>query len=315
MANIYSPFLPYFFGSTFFDTLYNILYVSLFLYYILFRRRKRFFMDEKNKKITEYDVDYTALYDNSCLKQQSFNDVTIIESEDVDRPAKNKKLNKTSTFQHFTKFLLKKVPKTLFTSLIITVFIVLVISVFGFFLEFDEKRLLSDYDRFIFPVVMQNPAPFSPDSPPNNQLMLKSGIDDVYMNSNSDVLPFDPDGRQIILGQDVRNSISKLFNYDVPFDDATLSTVSSCSYDPSSDIFFIEPIHNHFFFSPHTIKSESIDKNLTKLTVEYLVSDLSFFELQSDKLNKKSVEKTMTYFLKDCTDSKNKYIFKVDQYE
>ncbi len=214
------------------------------------------------------------------------------------------------SFQQVLEYMFKKTIKISVASLIITIFIVLIAVIFGVVIDIEKREKLISYDNLIWPVVMQDPEPFSQEHPLNKETILKAGVWDASFRCRNDHSFFDKDGRQIILGQDVRDSVYKLFKVDIDIKESIPDGIFFFNYNASEDKFYVESISSDQCFTPHTKNCENIGNNLIKLTVEYLVPQNQFDE--GMKISKeKKVEKVMQYILKDDEFTKNKYVFKI----
>lgn len=272
----------------------------------------------KSRNSRSYSVDYRGLYGKdifSASQEDKFfdGDANQDDVKSVNTSLKNNITQgeiKESSFQHIIGYMFKKTIKILVTSLIITIFIVLIVAIFGVVIDIEKREQLIYYDNLIWPVVMQDPEPFNNENPLNRETMLKAGVWDACLRYKSDRGLFDKDGRQIISGQDVRDSVYKLFNVDIDIKESIPDGIFFFNYNSLEDNFYVESISSDQCFTPHTKNCENIGNNLIKLTVEYLVPQNQFDE--GMKINKeKKVEKVMQYILKDDEFTKNKYVFKV----
>lgn len=270
----------------------------------------------KNKSLRNYSVDYRDLYGRdifSASNEDKFFDGDFeeesgfIKKESTDESKKEKK---EVSFQHVFKYVLRKTMKILVTSVVISVAIILITVILGVVMDVEKREKLISFDNLIWPVVMQDPEPFSQECPLNTETMLKVGVWDASCHYKMDKVLFDKDGRQIILGKDVRESVRKIFNVDIDVKESIPDGMYFFNYDISEDKFYVEPINKDQYFTPHTKSYEDMENNLTKLTVEYLVPQSQYDEV-AKKSKERKVEKVMQYILKEDERTKNKYIFKI----
>ena len=275
---------------------------------------------KKNRNFRNYSFDYRNLYGKDVFsiskKDKSFDDITVKEDVeyiktpkiDFDEDEKTKK--KKSSFQHFLKYMLKKVIKILATSVIITALVFLIAAVFGTVMELEKKEQLISYDNLIWPVVAQDPEPFDQEHPLNRETMLKTGVLDACLRCKSGSDAFDDSGRLVISGQDVKDSVYKLFKTNIDIKESIPDGTFFFKYDVSEDNFYVESINNDLYFTPHTKYCENIGDNMIKLTVEYLIPK-SQFDGVFDVGKEARVGKVMQYFLKKDDQNKNFYLIKV----
>ena len=274
--------------------------------------------ENKNLRSRSYNIDYRSFYGRDIFSeghegkffdgdtnQDDVNSVNISLDNNIIQKRK-----KESSFQHIIEYMFKKTIKILVTSLIITIFIVLIVAVFGVVIDIEKREQLISYDNLIWPVVMQDPEPFDQDHPLNKETMLKAGVWDASSRYKVDKGLFDKDGRQIISGQDVKNSIQKLFNVDIDIKESIPDGIFFFNYNVLEDKFYVESISSDQSFIPRTKNCEKMGNGLIKLTVEYLIPQNQFDDVM--KIDKeKKVEKVMEYVLSVDEESKRQYISKI----
>lgn len=159
-----------------------------------------------------------------------------------------------------------------------------------------NANLTEEYDKIILPVVMQDPAPFGENVPPDPDMMMGAAVWDAAMKYK-DNDNFRDENQNLVLEKGLVNeSLIKLFGKN--------SLENSCGYN-NSNFYFFDSSENKFIikaisgvnnFSPHTVSARSDGENIF-LKVGYVVP-ADEFEPDMTPRAECRVEKYATYMLK-----------------
>lgn len=191
-----------------------------------------------------------------------------------------------------------------------SIFLILFIVVMVFFSEVfgvgqsDVKFV--EYDRFIWPVVMQDPEPFDEQNPPNFELMLNSSVWVAAANQQPNCLNSDNNGRVIISIEDVNKACNTLFGKDLQmFNEDSSLYMNFYEFDSNKKIFYVEAISNDRCFMPKTISLSNKNDRLV-LKVGYFVPDHR--DIKNEKVKMK---KQMKYILRKNSKTGKFYISEI----
>ncbi len=175
----------------------------------------------------------------------------------------------------------------------------------------DDLWSYNSYDDFIWPIVMQDPKPFSEKIPPDEEIMLKASLWDVAMNnSKNNIFNYSEDGLLILSEDDIQKSNKKLFGRFLNMNNIQFSPHAFYSFDVDKREFLIEAISGTDGFLPHTVDAFK-EKNNIVLKVGY-VSPKNQFNSTMDKIIENKIEKIQTYKLKKDKETGDFYVSAVE---
>ena len=279
-------------------------------------------LNNKTSVSDSYIADYKSIYGSkfSSYSENTKEDV-IKKSKKARHYKKNFKLKRENIFsspKHMSNERIEDKPKShrakyvfkfIISCLILTVFLVLFSEAISLFERNDNIADLRRYDNFIWPVVMQDPCPFDEENFIDETKAIESALWDLCMEHKNENLRLDEDGRMSFSNQEVNESLRKLFNKSLDFENLKDKKNSFFEFNDYKKIFLVEPVSGVDNYLPHVTKAEKIG-NETILTVEYFLPSDQFSQDMKKEIFSKS-EKIMIYKLKKDTETKKYYISSV----
>lgn len=159
---------------------------------------------------------------------------------------------------------------------------------------FGGKSKMEEYQAFIAPVVLVDPAPFSEPGQIDEKLRLESAIWSLFMNSNnSNRYNQDDQGMTIVPSADILSEATKLFGPGLNYTHENFgNSFFTFYYDKTIDSYKV-PVTGKNTMKPRVVSMENKGDEI-RLLVEYIPIIMSATE--QDSVLK--AEKTVTYVLK-----------------
>ncbi|MDO4504368.1 MAG: hypothetical protein Q4B84_04450 [Clostridia bacterium] len=274
--------------------------------------------NDKNNISDSYIVNYKSVYDNKstryCEKSEKNKSKKYKKAKHYKKKFKNiflppKHMSDVKIKDNLQSHRIGYIFKFIISCFILAVFFVLFSEVISLFERNDIISDLRRYDNFIWPVVMQDPSPFDEENFIDETKAIESALWDLCMEHKNENLRLDEDGRMSFSNQEVNESLKKLFNISINFENLKIKKNSFFEFNNYKKIFLVEPISGVDNYFPRVTKAEKIGNSII-LTVEYfLPSDQFSQNMKKEILNK--TEKTMIYKLKKDIESKRYYISSV----
>lgn len=172
----------------------------------------------------------------------------------------------------------------------------------------DDSQLRK-YDKFLAPVVMQDPAPFETIDGADAQMVMKAALWKV-VSSDTTYNTYDESGRTVIPLGDVDSACRALFGSAAQLQPKNPTEESYFTYDAEKNVFYVAPYSTQSSFTPYTV-SERKNGNSVFLKVGY-VSAADETRTPNvtveSKAEKPKPVKYMEYELKTDTTTGSQYI-------
>lgn len=174
----------------------------------------------------------------------------------------------------------------------------------------DNALGLSDYDNFIWPVVMQNPENFNDNLPADVDTMVCSAVWRVAMDKKTNLDLFNEDQMLVVDLKDVQEACKELF--DRTFEKSDLKNINEdfFTYDFKTDKFLVKSISGAENYIPHTVNAYKKGEDIV-LKVGYVVP-AEQFEPSMENLSENKIEKYKVYRLKTNKTTGKKYVAAVE---
>lgn len=185
--------------------------------------------------------------------------------------------------------------KVICCSAALSVFIIMVAffpSVLG--AAHNEFKFMQ-YDRLIWPVVMQDPDFFSEDNPPSNELLLDASVWKAASEKSEDSCSYDNKGRVILSTEEIETACKTLFGDERNISPENIKN-KFYEYNPEQNLFYVDAVSHEQCFMPNTV-GVTQHKDLIILKVDYVNMD------ENSNLNYRSAKcykpkKHMEYLLR-----------------
>ncbi len=235
---------------------------------------------------------------------QNFNSSTGMHSPFFTNTTGHSGTNKNIKGKFIFRIILASV--VLITSIIIVTFFPSVLGVMHNGSKFVQ------YDKFIWPVVMQDPDVFSENNPPSNELLLDSSIWKAASEKTKDSCNYDSRGRVILLAEEVKAACSVLFGdkYNISPKSITANN-KFYEYSPEENLFYVDAVSYDQCFIPRTVGLTQYE-DLIILKVDYINIEENT-ELNDRYSKNYKSPKHMEYFLKKRTDNGDFYISEIKE--
>lgn len=209
----------------------------------------------------------------------------------------------THASQKYTKITLAL--RMLFACLLLF-FMILILLFSNVFGKIYNSTQLLDYNKFLCPVVMQNPEPFSENSPPPNYLILNASIWKAASEKDINNYNYDENGKILVTVNEAAQACSNLFGDKIKFDLNDISLDKTFyEYNKEKEVFYVECISYDQCYIPSI--SEIVElENMLVLKVNYIK-----IEPGNNSLSNAAAQKQMEYHLKKNISNNNFYIFEI----
>ena len=169
----------------------------------------------------------------------------------------------------------------------------------------DSK--LREYDDFLAPVVMQDPAPFETiDTADPDMIMTASLWYAILQNGAESYTSYDAEGRSLVPLGDVTAACQELFGPDYVLHPATPKQETFFTFDNTDNQFHVAPYSSQSSYTPYT-ESERRSGDSILLRVGYLSPADAYFSDETGN-TPPSPAKYMEYELKTNPDTGKLYI-------
>ncbi|MDO4199147.1 MAG: hypothetical protein Q4D57_00060 [Clostridia bacterium] len=174
----------------------------------------------------------------------------------------------------------------------------------------DNALGLSDYDNFIWPVVMQNPESFNENSPAEVDTMVSAAVWKASAEKKDDKSKTNDEGQLVLSFDEVREACESLF--DRTFDKKDLTDVNEdyFKFDENKNCFFVESVSGVDNYIPHTVNAYRKDDDII-LKVGYVLPSDSF-EPDMSGILENNISKYKIYHLKTDKTTGKKYVSAVE---
>ncbi len=177
---------------------------------------------------------------------------------------------------------------------IFTFFIFILSRVFS---KGNSNDCFFDYNMFIWPVVMQDPEPFSENVPPPNDIVMNASIWKAASEKSSQN-NFDFDGKILVTLYEAELACDALFGNNIKLNpnDETLRK-KFYEFNTEKNLFYVDCVSYDQCYMPNTVNLLNLGNSIV-LKVDYIVMDSpinkGFHNINSDI----SINKKMEYCLK-----------------
>lgn len=174
----------------------------------------------------------------------------------------------------------------------------------------DNAIGLSDYDNFIWPVVMQNAENFNENSPPEIGTMVASSVWKVAMDKKDNKNSFNKNQELVLSLKEVREACNDLFGKD--FDRVDLIGINDdfFEFDSKNNQFLVKSISGVDNYVPHTVNAYRRGEDII-LKVGYVIPS-DQFEINMNEIFDNKIVKYKNYRLKINQATGKKYIAAVE---
>lgn len=200
--------------------------------------------------------------------------------------------------------------KFLLICLILTASIVAVSIALSAAEKGDNALGLSDYDNFIWPVVMQNPESFNENSPAEVDTMVSAAVWKAAMENRDDKSKLSDGGQLVLSFDEVREACESLFNRTFDKKDLIGINEDYFKFDENENNFFVESVSGVDNYIPHTVNAYRKGDDII-LKVGYVIPAESF-EPDMSGILENNISKYKIYHLKTDKITGRKYISAVE---
>lgn len=172
----------------------------------------------------------------------------------------------------------------------------------------NEKKK-AEYERFILPLVMMDPAPFESADKTTNSVLLSASLWAIIVDNNLEKYEADEMGRTIVPDTDIEAQAVRLFGKDVKLTHESFGEGDmNITYDAEGKTYFVPAVGNVSLYTPKVEKIEKSKDTIT-LKVGYVAPGNSWMGDTDGKKYEPKPEKYMSYVLKRV--DKKYYIYAV----
>lgn len=174
----------------------------------------------------------------------------------------------------------------------------------------DNALGLSDYDNFIWPVVMQNPENFNENSPAEVDTMVASSVWKLAMEKKDEENSFNKNQELVLSLKEVQEACNELFGKTFDKNDLTALNKSFFEFDGKNNQFLVKSVSGVENYVPHTVNAYRKDDDII-LKVGYVIPSEQF-ELDMNEIFDNKIVKYKNYHLKTSKTTGKKYVAAVD---
>lgn len=226
-------------------------------------------------------------------------------------------LRKSESYNFFNKIYHKhkkkhniNAIKFLLICLILTASIVAVSIALSAAEKGDNALGLSDYDNFIWPVVMQNPENFNENSPAETSTMVSAAVWKASAENKDDKDKINDDGQIVLSFDEVREACESLFCRTFEKSDLIEINEDFFKFDENKNCFFVESVSGVDNYVPHTVNAYRKDNDII-LKVGYVIPS-DRFEPDMSGILENNISKYKIYHLKTDKTTGKKYVSAVE---
>lgn len=174
----------------------------------------------------------------------------------------------------------------------------------------NDDSKLREYDSFLAPVVMQDPAPFESIGSADPEFVMTASLwFAISQNGAENYNSFDAEGRSLIPLGDVTAACRDLFGPDCVLQPATPKEETFFTFDSEDNQFHVAPYSSQSSYTPYTEKERRSGGSVL-LTVGYL-SPADDYLTDETKESKPKPAKYMEYELKTNSETGKLYIYAI----
>lgn len=204
----------------------------------------------------------------------------------------------------------KNAIKFLLICLILTASIVAISIALSAAEKGDNALGLSDYDNFIWPVVMQNPENFDESCPAEVSTMVAAAVWKASSEKKDDKNKINEDGQLVLSFDEVLEACESLFGRVFEKSDLIGINEEFFKYDENKNCFFVESVSGVDNYTPHTVNAYRKGDDII-LKVGYVIPS-ERFEPDMRGIRENNISKYKIYHLKTSEETGRKYVSAVE---
>lgn len=174
----------------------------------------------------------------------------------------------------------------------------------------DNALGLSDYDNFIWPVVMQNPENFDETSPAEVDTMVSAAVWKASAEKKDEKSKMNNDGQLVLSFDEVRDACESLFDRAFEKNDLIGIDEDFFKFDENKNCFFVESVSGVDNYVPHTVNAYRKGDDII-LKVGYIMPS-DRFEPDMSGIRENNISKYKIYHLKTDETTGRKYVSAVE---
>ncbi len=204
----------------------------------------------------------------------------------------------------------KNAIKFLLICLILTVSIVAISIALSAAEKGDNALGLSDYDNFIWPVVMQNPESFDESCPAEVSTMVAAAVWKASAEKKDDKSKINDNGQLVLSFDEVNEACESLFGRGFEKSDLIGINEDFFKYDENKNYFLVESVSGVDNYTPHTVNAYRKGDDII-LKVGYVIPS-ERFEPDMRGIRENNISKYKIYHLKTSEETGRKYVSAVE---
>lgn len=167
-----------------------------------------------------------------------------------------------------------------------------------------------DYNKFLYPIVMQNPEPFSENNPPPYYLIMNASIWKAASEKDNSDCNYDETGKILVTLEDAKQACSSLFGDNTKLEPNCESHYKSFyEYNSEKQIFYVDCVSHDQCYMPNTVNAINLG-NTILLKVDYVKIGPSD-DLEKYPNDDQSTQKHMEYYLKKNINNGKFYVSEI----
>ncbi len=174
----------------------------------------------------------------------------------------------------------------------------------------DNALGLSDYDNFIWPVVMQNPEDFDESRPAEVSTMVSAAVWKASAEKKDDRNRINDDGQLVLSFDEVSEACEILFGRSFEKSDLIGVNEDFFKFDENKSCFFVESVSGVDNYIPHTVNAYRKGDDII-LRVGYVIPS-ERFEPDMSGIRENNISKYKIYHLKTDKTTGRKYVSAVE---
>ena len=174
----------------------------------------------------------------------------------------------------------------------------------------DNALGLSDYDNFIWPVVMQNPESFDESCPAELSTMVAAAVWKASTEQKDNKSKFNEEQELVLSFDEVQEACESLFGRGFEKSDLNGINEDFFKFDENKNCFFVKSVSGVGNYVPHTVNAYRKDDDII-LKVGYVIPSEQFLPDMSG-IYENAVSKYKIYHLKTNEATGKKYISAVE---
>lgn len=181
----------------------------------------------------------------------------------------------------------------------------------GYQSVFAPKIQVDDCNKFITPVVMQNPQPFACPENADPAMILNASIWRTIMLKSCFNNEFDSEGRSVVSLTEVQRACKQLFGTDCILNPTRYEENSFFKFSEEENKFYISAVSNHNDYLPYIIDYK-IKGDTLNVTVGYVPPTDPWRQPDNNNAQPR-YDKTMVYTLKSAKGTHSYYIESISE--